>query len=199
MGGFGPKNECLIFKLRVCNSLQSGYNTGSRGICAETWRLDASGLKAVEQSREAKYLLAVSELKTLVSMGEKKQVKKAITQLNKDYPEIAGNDFDAFCKAEMFYCEGKFTKASRAYGKLMAEYPESRLYDAAMDRQYSIGKAYLAGHKQRVLKVFKIRGYASGEKVMEKLSDRAGDSPIAIQASVSVVESLESRGKFEEA
>ena len=88
---------------------------------------------------------------------------------------------------------------SRSYDKFLAEYPESELYEAALDRQFGIGTAFLGGQKRSVLGIFRMKGYATGEKIMEKISDRTGDAPVGIKASVAVAESLEKRGKFEEA
>ena len=165
---------------------------------AEKWRLEkGKDFKAV--SAQDKYLLEVAEIKQLVNKGETGAVRKALDNLKRDYPEIAGPDLDAFIKAEMLFCQGKLAKAGRSYDKFLAEYPESELYEVALDRQFSIATAFLAGQKKPVLKVFKIKGSAEGEKIMEKVSDRAGQSPIAVKATQAVANSLEKRGKFDEA
>jgi len=165
---------------------------------AETWRLGEEGQwKAV--SAEDRYLLAVAEIKKLVNTGQTKAVGQAIGKLKKDFPEIAGPDLDAFMKAEMLYASGKFTKAARAYDKFLAEFPTSEFYEAAMDRQFAIATAFLGGQKKRVLGVFKMSTYDEGIKIMEKISDRAGDAPIGINAAVAVAQSYEKRGMFAEA
>jgi outer membrane protein assembly factor BamD (BamD/ComL family) len=165
---------------------------------AETWRLSKEGQwKAV--SAEDKYLLAVAEIKKLVNTGQTKAAGQAIDKLKKDFPEIAGQDLDVFMKAEMLYSEGKFTKAARAYDKFLAEFSTSEFYQAAMDRQFAIATAFLGGQKKRVLGVFKMSTYDEGIKIMEKISDRAGDAPIAKRAAVAVAQSYEKRGKFAEA
>ena len=165
---------------------------------AETWRLGEEGqLKAV--SAEDKYLLAVAEIKKLVNTGQTEAVGQAIDKLKKDFPEVAGQDLDAFMKAEMLYSEGKFTKAARAYDKFLAEFPTSEFYEAAMDRQFAIATAFLGGQKKRVLGVFKMSTYDEGIKIMEKISDQAGDAPIGIKAAVAVAQSYEKREKFTEA
>lgn len=165
---------------------------------AETWRLSKEG-QWETVSAEDKYLLAVAEIKKLVNMGETEAVGQAVDRLKRDFPEIAGPDLDAFIKAEMLFCEGKFAKAVSSYGKFLAEFPKSELYEAAIDRQFAIATAFLAGQKKRVLGVFKMRGYAAGAEIMERVSDQAGDAPIAKRASVAVAQSLEKRGRFTEA
>lgn len=170
----------------------------SKTALAEKWRLEkGKDFKAV--SAEDKYTLAVAQIKQLVNKGETRAVRKALDKLKRDYPEIAGPDLDTFIKAEILLCEGKLAKAGRCYDKFLAEYPESGLYEVVLDRQFAMATAFLAGQKKPVLKVFKIKGYAEGEKIMEKISDRAGRSPTAIKATKAVANSLEDRGKFNEA
>jgi outer membrane protein assembly factor BamD (BamD/ComL family) len=165
---------------------------------AETWRLDEEG-QWKTMSAEDKYLLAVAEIKKLVNTGQTKAVGQAINKLKKDFPEIAGPDLDAFMKAEMLFSEGKFTKALRAYDKFLEDFPTSEFYQATLDRQFAIATAFLGGQKKRILGVFMMSRYAEGIKIMEKISDRAGDAPIGVNAAVAVAEHYEKRGKFTEA
>jgi outer membrane protein assembly factor BamD (BamD/ComL family) len=167
---------------------------------AETWRLEkGKDWKAVTGQGNDKYFSDVAEIKRLVNMGKASDAEKKLAQLKKDFPEIAGRDLDAFMKGEMLFARGKFVKAVRKYDKFLAKYPESELYGAALDREYAIATAFLAGEKKTVLGIFRIRGYDEGEKIMEKISDRAGDAPIAERALLAVARSYEKRTKFNEA
>ena len=174
-------------------------------VSAKTWHLErGQDWKPLStQSQDDKYLLDVAKIKQLVEAGQDMAVQESLHQLKKDFPEITGPDLDAFIKAEMLFCKGKYAKAARSYDKFLAEYyHESELYKAALVRQFHIGMAFLAGQKKTVLGVFKMKGYAEGKKIMERISNLAGlDDPngIGIKAAVAVAESLERRGKFNEA
>jgi tetratricopeptide (TPR) repeat protein len=140
------------------------------------------------------YLQAVAEARKLVDAGQATAAKKTFAQVKKDFGEIAGPDFDVFTKAELFYCKGKFTKASIRYNKLLTEFENTEFYDAALGRQFTIAKAFLAGRKKKVLIFFRISGYAEGISIMEHISDWAGlDDPngIGLQAAVATAESYE--------
>jgi len=174
--------------------------SGSSIFSAETWHLGRDGdWKVVSAEGKDKYLLAVTEIKRLVNTGQTEAVWQMINKLKKDFPEIAGPDLDAFIKAETLFCEGKFSEAVRGYEKFLTEYPQSELYEAALDREFAIATAFLAGQRKPILKVFRIKGYAEGAKIMEKISERAGNAPIAMKAAVAVAQSLEKRGKFDDA
>lgn len=165
---------------------------------AETWRLGEEGQwKTV--SGEDKYLLAVAEIKNLINTGQTKAVGQAVDKLKQDFPETAGPDLDAFMEAEMLFCEGKYTRAVRSYDKFLAEFPKSALYEAALDRKFAIGTAFLGGQKKKLLGVFMISRYDEGIKVMERISDQSGDAPIAKKAATAIAQSYEKREKYNEA
>ncbi len=169
-------------------------------VGGETWRLEQGrDFKAVSDEGRDKYLLTVAQIKKLVVTGQTEEAARAFDKLKKDFPEISGPDLDAFIEGELLFCKGKFTRAVRAYDKFLRKYPESELYEAALDREFAIATAFLAGQRIPVLGIFKIKGYASGVKTMEKISDRAGDAPIAKKAAVAVAKSYEKRRKFNEA
>jgi len=170
-------------------------------VTADTWHLERGrDWKAVSAEGQGKFLLAVAETKKLVNTGQTEAARKAFEALKKEFPEIAGPDLDAFIKAEMFYCKGRLSKAVRSYDKLLTEYPESDLREAALDRQFAIAKAFLAGQKRNVLGIFKIKGFAEGVRIMEKITDRVGvDTPLGIKAAIAAAESYEGTDAFNEA
>jgi outer membrane protein assembly factor BamD (BamD/ComL family) len=173
---------------------------GSLACAAETWTLGkGEEWQAVSDNPQGRYLLAVSELKELINQGKADELADAVARLKRDYPEIAGPDLDAFLEGEKYFAADKFTKAVRAYDTFLTRYPESPLYDAALDRELAIAQAYLTGHKKTVLKFVRLRGYAEGVRIADKVIDRAGDSPIAVRASLAVAESYEKRAKYQDA
>jgi len=173
---------------------------GPAAIGGQVYRLGEGGkLEQVGQSKEQRYLLRVAEIKRLVNEGDAKAAKEAAERLKKDWPGIAGEDFDAYMEAELLLCRGKLAKAARRYDKLLDDYPASGLRDAALEREYEIGTDFLSGRKRRVLKIFNIRGYAEGVRIMEKIGDRAGKAEIAQRAAVAVARYYERRGKWADA
>ena len=168
---------------------------------AGTLRLDKDQQwKPVSPEGPDKFLLAVAEAKELVNAGDADGARDAFDALKQDFPEIAGDDFDLFVKAELYYCEGRFVKAARSYDKLLTEHPKSPLRQAVLERQFAIGSAYLAGRKKVVLGFIKLSGYSEGVAILEKVTDRAGiDSPLGLEAALAVANSFEERQRYEEA
>jgi outer membrane protein assembly factor BamD (BamD/ComL family) len=169
-------------------------------VRAETWHLEkGDDWKQLQPETQHKYLVAVTNIKDLINKGKTRQVQQAWDNLKQDFPQIQGPDLDSFIKAESLYAKGKFNKAVRGYDNFLDDFPGSELYQVALDRQFSIAQAYLAGQRRTVLKFFRIRGYAEGEKIMDKIADRAGIAPLATRANIAVAESHEKRKNYEDA
>ena len=171
----------------------------SRSPGGTTWRLEKGGeWSAVvdSESEQGRYLLAVAEFKKLVSAGESEAAAEVLAKLKADFEDVIGPDFDAFVEAEMLFARGKFDKAVKSYDRFLDTYAESELYESALERQFQIGTAYLGGQKRKILKLFKVRAYGEGVRIMERIADRAGHRPIAKRALVAAARSYEKRGKF---
>jgi outer membrane protein assembly factor BamD (BamD/ComL family) len=190
----------LVFSSNLPYAVSALVSAKARAAVGDTWHLGKDqDWKPVSAEGNGKFLLAVAETKKLVNTGQTKAARKAFDKLKKDFPEIAGPDLDLFIQAEIAFCEGNFTKAVRSHDKLLTEYPQSELRAAALDRQFAIAKEFLAGRKRRVLRIFKIKGYAEGIRIMERITDRVGiDTPMGLKAAIAVAENYEKRGKFNE-
>jgi tetratricopeptide (TPR) repeat protein len=189
------KNRILLRVLTVATVLSS-----TSMVRADTWRLAKDqDWQAVSAEGKDKFLMAVAETKKLVNTGQAKAASQAFDKLKEDFPDIAGPDLDIFIKAELLFCKGKFTEAVDNYEKLIAKYPDSKLHDAALDRQFGIATAFIGGQKTTVLGIFEVAGYNEGMKIMDKISKQAPGTPIGTEASVAMAQQYEETGQFTKA
>jgi len=170
-------------------------------IWADTWQLQqGQDWKSVPGDAKDRYLIVVARTEKLVNTGQTEALAEEWSQLKKLFPEIKEADLDTFIEAELFYCAGRYSQASRSYDKFLAkDYYDSPLYEAALERQFKIAGSFLAGQKITVLGLFKMKGDATGIRIMEKITDRAGDRPIGIEASRALAQYYENKGMFNEA
>jgi outer membrane protein assembly factor BamD (BamD/ComL family) len=192
----------LTGKAALCANLSGVKEDLSRRSEAkpETQRLDEQRQwKATAGNKEEEFLLRLSGVKKLVDARRANEAKKAAKKLKTDFPQIAGEDFNAFIEAEVFLAKGKLTKAVRAYDKMLDNYPKSALRNAALEREFQIASDYLAGRKKRILPGLSVRCFDEGIKVMDKISDRTGGAEIARRALYATAASYENRRKFNEA
>lgn len=164
---------------------------------AETYHLGAEGdWQNVAGTPEGEYLLAISKIKQQLNSGNHKEVMQALEQLKADFPDLAGSHIDAFIAAEKLYADGKLGKAAAKYKQFQDTYPDSALYPVAMERLYAIGVAFLQGQKRTFLKVLKLPAFDDGVNLMWDIADRAGNSPIALQALTTLAENQERREQY---
>lgn len=191
------KHKIQLITLLAAVVLSGHVSTSS----PDTWQLEQGReWKPAQAEDEDKYLLVVARTEKLVSTGRTKALREEWNKLKKLFPEIEEEDLDTFIKAELLFCDGKFTKAAQTYNKFLdKDYRESKLFDAALERQLHIAEAFLAGRKKTALVIFKIKGYAEGVKIMEGITERAGDRAIALKAALAVAKSYEERKMLNEA
>ena len=165
--------------------------------CAETYHLNAQkGWQNVADSPESEYLLSVSKIKQQLLTGTQSDVVNALETLKNDFPEMAGNEIDAYLKAEKLYANAKWYKAATAYKEFIDAWPVSVLQPAAMERLYSIATAYLQGQKRVFIKVLKLPAFDTGVDLMYDVADRAGNGSLALRALTTLAESQEQKTKF---
>jgi len=168
---------------------------------ADTWQLQqGQDWKSVPGDAKDRYLIVVARTEKLVNTGQTEALAEEWSQLKKLFPGIKEADLDSFIQGELSFCTGEYSKASRSYEKFLAkDYYDSPLYEAAMERQFQIASSFLAGRKIKVLGLFEMKGDATGIRIMEKITDRAGDRPIGIEASRALAQYYENKGMFNEA
>lgn len=191
----------MFYKIKILTVLiLAGVLTAACQLQAETWQIGADRIEKVEDANGQGFMLLVAELKEKINRGDIKAAKKTVRKLREDYPQqTAGEDFDVYIEAEMLLAENKIRKAVHTYEKLLDKFPKSGLYEAALEREFEIAADYLAGRKRTILKIFKVKGYAEGEKIMKRVMDRAGQSPLAARAGITLAESLEKREEYDQA
>ncbi|UCE49890.1 MAG: hypothetical protein JSW47_06995 [Phycisphaerales bacterium] len=191
----------LEIKIRLILVALLVAGSTSQTASADTWRLDANQQwKDVSAERRDSFLLALANADRFVNTGQVKQAEASFEAIRRDFPEIAGPDFDLFTEAEIFYCKGKLARTIRTYDRLLTEHPRSSFRDAAVKRQFAIATSFLAGKKKTVLGLIKLRRDGEGIAIMERITDRTGfDTVMGIDAAIAVAKNYEERNKPSEA
>lgn len=161
---------------------------------AETYHLDdGQGWKNVADSPQGGYLLAISKIKQQLLTGSESDVVAALESLKNKFPDLAGDEIDAYIQAEKLYADENWYKAATAYKKFTDNWPTSPLQPAAMERLYSVATAYLQGQKRRFFKILNLPAHETGVELMRDIADKAGNSPLGLRALTTLAESYESR------
>ena len=150
----------------------------------ETFQLGDDQWVNVADSPDSQYIQAISKLKRQVSNGEVNAANESILKMKADFPDKTGADFDSYMIGEIFYANAKWAKAVNAYNAFLDSFPNSPLYESALERQLSVATAYLNGEKRVILKFIKLSAVEDAAAIIYKVVDRVGDSPMAQRALV---------------
>lgn len=165
---------------------------------AEVWRLDPeSGWVSTAELSGAMDVPAYQPVRdALAGVGQAEDVVKALEALKRNHPELAGGDLDAFLAAERVYAKRNLGKAGKLYKDFLDKWPDSIYQPAAMERYFSIGAAFLQGHKRVFLGFLRLPAFDEGVNIMRVITDRTGNSPIALRALQVTAENQERRKKY---
>src|SRR3989339_539859 len=170
--------------------------SASVGFC-DTWQLGPSQSFTPVDSND--FDMQVSQLKQAFGEGNNKNAMKIFKKLIISHPAVAGEDFYSYIEAEIEFGNSHYTRAVRKYIEFMDKYPKSAFYEAALGRLDQIATAYLNGRKKVVLGFIRIKGYAEGVKIMERIIERDGDGPLAQKAAVAIASHHEKTHNWAEA
>ena len=174
--------------------------TAADAVAADTWQLkQGKEWEKIAAGPDGEYMLAVAGIKQMIETGQPKSAMEKLAMLKEKFAEIVGPDLDAFMAAEMLYAENQWAKAVKKYDEFLAAFPDSRFYESAIEREYSIAVAYLAGEKRRVLKILKLSAFDDGAAIMRRIADRSGDAPIAKRALIALAKAHEKKDEYIEA
>lgn len=101
----------------------------------------------------------------------------------------------ALVKANKQYQKGKYAPAVKNYDKFLREWDSnSPPWEQILAREYDIAMEFLGDRRIPFLGVFSISGRASGEKIMERVSEKTKETQLALDAGVAIANSYEIRG-----
>lgn len=162
-----------------------------------TWQIGEDLSMNTVSSKQSSFGREFAKITSAVDKGLLDEAKIAIWDFQRNYPDqTADEDWDAYIEAELAFAKGKWKRSSELFMAFLDKYPVSDFYDAALERTYEIGSAFLAGQKRRAFLIFRIRAYDDGEVMMRKIADKSGNSQIAQRALITLAESLEQRQLF---
>jgi outer membrane protein assembly factor BamD (BamD/ComL family) len=167
---------------------------------ADTYYLsDENTWQSAADTPEGEYLLELAKIKQQLMTGTKSNVVKALSQLKKDFPEMAGSEVQSYLDAEKLYAKGKLYKAATKYRDFADAWPDSILQSAALERLYSVGTAYLQGQKRVFIMIIRLPAFDTGVELVRDVAERSGNAPIALRSLTTLAENQERKEMFMDA
>jgi outer membrane assembly lipoprotein YfiO len=100
----------------------------------------------------------------------------------KDNPKAADRDRGLFLLAEIYYQQDDRLTAFYHLDELMDNYPSSRFFGLALQKQYDIGDAFLSGYKRKLLWLRILGAEDEGIEILYRVQERSPGSALAERA-----------------
>ena len=106
-------------------------------------------------------------------------------------------------KEEVYYLAGEANLARGHYWagyewfeRLLSQFPSGEFSDRALDKEIEIARAFLAGKKRRLWKIFRIPAKQDGIDILERICQRFPQSPHAEIATLMIAEHYANSGRW---
>lgn len=123
----------------------------------------------------------LDEAERLLAANDTKAAKIVLLTWEKSHKHSPSRDRCIFLLARLFYQKSDRFKSFFYCDELMDEYPESKLFQTALQWQYDIAKAYLDGYKDTFLGMAILDRGGEAVEMMWRIQQRAPGSPLAEQ------------------
>jgi outer membrane assembly lipoprotein YfiO len=124
----------------------------------------------------------LNNIEDLINAGHYSEAsKRAVEWLNRNKTSPL-RDRGLFLNAEALYRYGDRIKSFFYLDELLDEYPESRLYYPALEKQYQIADQFLDGYKSRFLGIPMLERQDEAIEMLYRVQQRSPGSPLAERA-----------------
>jgi outer membrane protein assembly factor BamD (BamD/ComL family) len=122
---------------------------------------------------------ALDQAESLLAQKQPAAAKKILLAWEKDHKKSPVRDRCILLLADVFYQQDDHTKAFFYCDELMDEYPESKLFPAALQKQYDIAYEYMNGYKDSFLGMHILDMGSEAVQMMWRIQQRSPGSPLA--------------------
>ena len=122
---------------------------------------------------------ALDQAEGLLAHNDYKAAKKVLLAWEKTHKHSPVRDRCILLLSEVFYQQGNRVKSFFYCDELLEEYPESKLFPAALQKQFDIATAYMNGYKDKFLGMRILDMGAEAVEMMWRIQQRSPGSPLA--------------------
>jgi outer membrane assembly lipoprotein YfiO len=122
---------------------------------------------------------ALDQAEQLLAQKEPAAAKKILLEWEKGHKKSPVRDRCILLLADAFYQQGDHVKSFFYCDELMDEYPDSKLFPAALQKQFDIASEYMNGYKDSFLGMHILDMGSEAVEMMWRIQQRSPGSPLA--------------------
>jgi outer membrane assembly lipoprotein YfiO len=173
-------------KLLTSLTIFAGLMAGGRVLALEPQSWELRSGKYWEQVKGAASQPTndptLDRVEQLLVSGQKLAAKRQALQWVKTHANSPIRDRGLFLLAQANYAYGDRLESFYEFDELLDLYPDSQLFNPALERQYEIADAYLNGYKRRFLGVPMFGAEDEAIEMLYRIQQRSPGSPLAEKA-----------------
>ncbi len=131
--------------------------------------------------------------------GRRRETVRAGKKFLDKYPDDARGEEAMLLAGEAELDAHRYWQAYEWYKRLADEHPNGKFYERALDRQFKVAEAFLAGKKRIVLGFLRISAYGDGQEILFSIAAHSPGSALAERALMRVAEFYFNRRDYVEA
>lgn len=135
------------------------FVAGTTADAAWTWTPQTGRWVNLKRLPKETPELQIEYIRTLLLDQNYKKALDETEKFTKFYPDSDLADQNQYLRGDIKLTQGKVLEASREFQLVVTKYPNSKLYDEVIEKQYEIGdKLYARGQELRTKKIRMFRG-----------------------------------------
>ena len=174
----------MTISAALTGSAMAAEPTTIAAPATQPWVGELRGGKYWEQVKVATTQPMVNDetldhVEQLISGGQYLAAKRQAVQWVKTHKKSPSRDRGLFLLAQANFAYGDRIESFYEFDELLDLYPDSPLFNAALQRQYEIADAYLGGYKRRFLGIPMFGAEDEAVEMLYRLQQRSPGSPLA--------------------
>jgi outer membrane protein assembly factor BamD (BamD/ComL family) len=139
----------------------------------------------------------LDQAEALLMQNNLKETKKVLVAWEKTHKHSPVRDRCIMLFADLFYQKDQRLKSFFYCDELMDEYPESKLFPAALQKQFDIATEYMNGYKDSFLGFHVLDMGSEAVEMMWRIQQRAPGSPLAEKGLLSTADYYYGSGQYD--
>ncbi len=131
--------------------------------------------------------------------GSRRDTLRAVKKFIEKYPGDARCEEAMLLAGEAELDANRYWQAFEWYERVASEYPNGKLFERALDRQFKVAEVFLDGRKRVVLGFLHISAYGDGQEILFGIAAHSPGSALAERALMRVADFYFDRRNFVEA
>jgi outer membrane assembly lipoprotein YfiO len=141
----------------------------------------------------------LADIRSLIDSGQNARAIKAVDKVLLAHPSSSAREEAMNLAGQARMNQGRYWDAYDWFERQLANYPNGVFFDRALDREFTIARAFLQGRRRRAMKIFRVSARDDGIDILMRIAAHSPGSDLAERALLQVADYHYDRREYPEA